>query len=164
MTTDGGGWILTYIIKNDHGNSAPNWFPYIMKGGNSFPASPTAKASSAWYLGGTPAKRTALWKAIGGAEFRASTYAGSSLKLDFKSSSSKNNGNTFYCAAAGCGGSASKGYSNKIVGKTTSVANAGGYKIGQTYNYYQLGHYACNCWESMHVGDNSKGPMLFGKL
>ena len=164
MKTDGGGWLLTYIVKNDHGNHAPNWFPFLMKGGSTFPSDPNAKDQNAWYLGATPAKRTAMWKAIGANEFRSTTRQKGKVVLDFKSSSSKNTGNTWYCAASGCGGGAGKGYSNKIVGKTTAIANVGGYKIGQTFNYYQLGHYACNCWESMHVGDNSKGPMLFGKL
>merc|ERR1712038_1610149 len=98
-----------------------NWFPYIMKGGNDFPPSPTAKSSGDWYLGASPSKRTALWKAIGGFEFRSSTYAGSTLKLDVKTRDAQNNGNTWYCAATGCGGSAKGAYGNKHVGYLTSI-------------------------------------------
>merc|ERR1712032_235674 len=164
MTTDGGGWLLTYIVKNDHGDHSPNWFPYLMKGGSEFPRNPDAKSSGAWYLGASPAERTKMWKGTGAKEFRSTTYKGKTRMLDFKSTDPKNSGNTFYCAASGCNGKAVTGYSNKIVGKTTSIDSIGGFKKGQTINYYQLGHYGCNCWESMHAGNTYTGktPMMFG--
>ena len=164
MDTDGGGWILTYVVRNDHGNHAPNWFPYLMKGGSSFPQNPKRNMKSLWYDGPTPKIRTNLWNAIGGVEYRSTTYKGEDTVLDFKTSEKPDSGNTWFCAAAGCGGSAGKGYSNKVVGTLTSLGDYEGMVYGQTKTFYQLGHYACNCWESMHLGTSSSGAMLFGKL
>ena len=70
-----------------------------------FPADPSGDPSSNWYMGASPAKRTALWKAIGAEEYRATVLGnkGKKVRLDVKSSDARNNGNTWYCAASGCG-------------------------------------------------------------
>ena len=165
MTTDGGGWILTYIVKNDHGNAAPNWFPFLAKGGSSFPKNPSSKPKSAWYEGPSLSVRSALWANVVGKEYRSVTYDNSgNVILDFKTSAAQDNKNTWFCAAAGCGGGSPKsGYGNKVISTMKSLGTNKDFKKGQTVSFYQLGAYGCNCWESMHAGSSSKGPMLFGK-
>jgi len=170
METDGGGWLLSYIVKNDHGDSSPNWFPYLMKSSGGWPSSVNAKSSGAWYMGPSPSDRWKMWGATKASWIRASTYKGSTKVMDVKTNQGMNNGNTWYCAASGGGGSCKTGYSNRKVGtlwfvdKTRYSHGYRSYSTGNTVTYYQLGHYGCNCWESVHAGPSYTGkiPMIFG--
>jgi hypothetical protein len=162
MTTDGGGWMLTYVVRNDGGDSAPQWFPHLADDTGAFPLTTDNPPIEVWGTGMGLAKRSQWWSATGATEYRAETRNGGAVVVDVKSSDAKNGENTWYCAASGCRNSPSDGYGNKHVGKLTTLMAFDGYSKGSTQNFWQLGSYSCNCWESMHVGDSSSGTTIFG--
>jgi len=170
MTTDGGGWILAFKLRNDDGDASPNYYLLVAGGsGRNFPLDLSGDfAASNWIEGASLSERWALWSEIGASEYRGTTLDSSSGRLlDVKKSDNRDSRNMFYCAATGCGNSPSSGYSNSWVGMATilvsNTAVGAALTAGQEYQQYQYGDFGCNCWESTHIGGNSSaGAMLFG--
>ena len=169
MTVDGGGWILTYKLKNDAGDSSPNYFIYVDDGsGADFPLDLSGGfVGSGWVQGASAEQRWNLWLAIEAEEYRATTYEGETRLFDVKKSDYLDNMNMFYCAASGYSNSLTNGHHNETFGQVVSLMTITQKGInfveGSSYSVYQFGGYGCNCWESLHAGGNyTNGPMIFG--
>merc|ERR1711907_703342 len=164
MTTDGGGWTLTYVMKNDGGDSAPDYFSHIKNTySSSFPTS-TNPLGNIMAAGPDMQKRFQFWTATGSNEYRGTNFQGWTKKVDVKTQEGKDNSNMFYCAATGCNNSPGTGFGNAVVAKLEMLNSVNGYQAGSTQQFYQLGAYQCNCWESLHVGTgyNGNNPVIFG--
>jgi hypothetical protein len=170
METDGGGWMLTFKMKNDGGDHSPNYFPYLNGGSGTTP--PTTLGNNfaqggGWNEGPTMSGRWTLWGVTAATEYRGSTYNnGGALLLDMKSSTNKDTGNTWFCAATGCSAGPTGGYSNASMGTATALKSLTplgmNFVAGQNYSVYNHGHYGCDCWEGVFIGgDYTNGAALF---
>jgi hypothetical protein len=101
MTTDGGGWTLTYKIRNDVSSSMNPWWMLVLPGsGTTFPTDlsrPTPVTD-----GPATATRAALTTATGATEWRATMFSDTaSVLFDVKSSYTSTGGRGFRCFASG---------------------------------------------------------------
>lgn len=167
METDGGGWTAVFEIKNDHGDHHPNYFPYVQQSSGSFPQCDGAcDVGGKWVHGPSANDRWKFFNAVGANEYRGTSYDGGSKRVDVKAyhkgNSFSNRDNQFFCAATGCNHNSGGGYGNLPIGTGKALMDFDGYRTGQDIRLWQLGAYGCNCWESIHVGDNDRGPIVFG--
>jgi hypothetical protein len=163
MSVDGGGWMLTYLVKDDTDQSSgPNFFPNVAYGTNSYSAVPTSlETSFGAYKGPSMSKRWSIWNNLGHSkrEFRATSITSAGKKkVDVKyghaeaSKTASDNSHSFACFATGCGGGGtSSGYSNGwLPGMATMLLDEpnNGLVVGDTVQTCQVGHMNCNCWET----------------
>lgn len=100
MTTDGGGWMLTYKVNNN--SSSYYWWQLVMPGsGNVFPANLAPPSDT--FEGPALAVRAELFWATGVAEWRATQYQLGVAVVDVKTSYAGATGKGFRCFATGLG-------------------------------------------------------------
>ena len=99
MTTDGGGWTLTYKVKSDIEISGAWWNQVMPGSGTDFPANLSVPATHT--EGPTASVRASFTANIGATEWRASTRDGGVLVFDAISSYSGNDGRGLRCFATG---------------------------------------------------------------
>lgn len=106
MTTDGGGWALTYIVRNDVASgSNPYWRQVVPGSGSAFPTGPSRPGG--FFDGPTLATRSQLFDATGSTEWRATQVSGATVLFDVKSSWAGTSGIGLRCFATGQGACAS---------------------------------------------------------
>lgn len=103
MTTDGGGWTLTYKLNNDVPFNGPNWFQQMMPGtGASFPTDLSRPGDH--FEGPTLAVRAAFAVATNAYEWRATQYGAEEGRIiDIKSGYAGATASGLRCFAAGLG-------------------------------------------------------------
>ncbi len=100
MNTDGGGWTLTYKIRNNVPSGTNPWWNMVMPGsGTAFPTTVAVPAGTT--EGPTLATRASYTTATAATEWRASTYRAGAVVFDVKSSYSGTGGRALRCFAAG---------------------------------------------------------------
>ena len=168
MTTDnGGGWMASFVVKNT-GDGGVNYFPRLAGNPNAsvgaFPKTIAAPAGD--YDGPSLATRWSIYNAYtdGDRQYRATSYDSTNnplLDIMFEGAQaveSVNTGSTFYCAATGCGGTPTDGYSEphtfntRIPGDATALQASGvngkmNIKVGDRVCLYQMGGWGCDCSE-----------------
>lgn len=162
MTTDGGGWTLTYIVRNDVGSgSNPYWRQVVPGSGTTFPDGP--ERPSAFFEGPALATRSEFFEATGSTEWRASQVRGDAILFDVKSSWSGGTGIGLRCFATGQGscGSISQTCSTSSL-DATILANTSGTPIaaGGTGYVCDVGWSGCgHCvdWSSIRTNDHAGG-------
>jgi len=166
MTTAGGGWLMTYKVKNDNDDQVgPNYFQEIVYGSGNYGNIPNdLSLPSGWFEGPTIVTRHQIWSSTGASEMRATSYTDSSTKMTdimypVGQVHASDTSSSFSCLAAGCGnGSPSTGYSNAwLPGLATSLMDSpGGYvSDGDSACLCQVGHMFCNCWEYVGIQTSS---------
>ena len=102
MTTDGGGWTLTYIVRNDLPSGSNPYWPQVVPGsGTTFPTAPARPGG--YFQGPTLATRSSLFTATGSTEWRASQMSGATVLFDVKSRWTGSTGIGLRCFATGQG-------------------------------------------------------------
>lgn len=102
MTTDGGGWTLTYIVRNDVDQAANPYWPQVIPGeGTTFPAEPQRPGT--FFDGPTLETRSSLFDATASTEWRATHVRGDAVLFDVKSSWAGATGIALRCFATGQG-------------------------------------------------------------
>ena len=102
MTTDGGGWTLTYIVRNDLDRGVNPYWPEVIPGeGTTFPAEPQRPAG--FFDGPTLETRASLFDATESTEWRATQVRGEAVLFDVKSSWAGTTGIGLRCFATGQG-------------------------------------------------------------
>jgi hypothetical protein len=100
MTTSGGGWTLTYKIRNNIDAGRNPWWNIVMPGsGTAFPT--TLDFPVGDFQGPTIAERNELFTETGATEWRASTRRGAAVVFDMVSSYRGDGGRGFRCFATG---------------------------------------------------------------
>jgi len=107
MTTDGGGWTLTYKVRSDIDLNINPWWNQVMPGsGTDFPV--TLDPPAGHFEGPTLAERATLTARSGATEWRAQTRRGGVPVFDVASSSVGSGGQALRCFAAGTCGTATQ--------------------------------------------------------
>ena len=156
MTTDGGGWTLTYIVRNDVPASG-NYWPQVVPGsGTIFPAAPSRPG--AFFDGPDLATRSSFFDSSGATEWRGTLMAtDGSVRFDAKSAWMGGNGIAFRCFATGQGacGSVTQTCSDNITDATVIENNIGGpIAAGGTGHVCDVGWTSCSgCvdWSSVRT-------------
>jgi hypothetical protein len=163
MTTDGGGWTLTYKIRSNIDQNTNPWWNIVMPGsGTTFPTALTVPAGSS--EGPTLATRAALTTNTSATEWRASTRLNSTgaVQFDVASSYTGMNGQALRCFAAGTCASASQTCSTSATdGRVLAnvVGGPAGLAAGGTGYVCDVGWTDCSfCvdWSSVRT-DNCAG-------
>ena len=165
MTTDNGGWMASFVVKNTNNGAGVNYFPRLA--GNptasvgTFPKTIAAPASD--YDGPSLATRWSIYNAYtdGDRQYRATSYDNTNnplLDIMFDGAqavTSVNTGSTFYCAATGCGGTPTnpqQTFNKRIPGDAIALQASGGngnmdINVGDRVCLYQMGGWGCDCSE-----------------
>ena len=102
MTTDGGGWTLTYIVRNDVDRGLNPYWPNVVPGeGTDFPPEP--RRPDGFFEGPTLETRASLFDATESTEWRATHVRGDAILFDMKSSWAGDTGIGLRCFATGQG-------------------------------------------------------------
>ena len=102
MTTDGGGWTLTYIVRNDLPSASNPYWPQVVPGsGTSFPTAPARPTG--YFQGPTLATRSSLFTATASTEWRATHVTEETVLFDVKSGWTGSTGIGLRCFATGQG-------------------------------------------------------------
>jgi hypothetical protein len=174
MSTDGGGWMLTFRCKNynNQGCGQGVWdFPLILgAGGSSPPTSPIGNLSGN-VEGWSPSNRWSFWQSTGASTIRSTKGDGSTINLDVKWNAgySFDTSNMWYYAATGAGNTPGSNYSNQWVPSTRAsdsgpgdslpvyvIAATSGLTAGQSYGVYSHGHYTCGCCEEYVINGSGE--------
>jgi hypothetical protein len=125
MTTDGGGWTLTYKIRSDIDQGSNPWWNQVMPGsGSAFPANLDVPVGH--FEGPTLADRASLTARTGAVEWRAQTRRGGAAVFDVATSSTAAGGQALRCFAAGTCSSATQTCSSSLTDGRVLLNTLGG--------------------------------------
>ena len=161
MNTDGGGWTLVYIVRNDVPQSG-NYWPQVVPGsGSVFPT--TLDRPGAFFSGPDLATRSAYFDASGATEWRGTLMASDgTVRFDVRSDWTGGTGIAFRCFATGQGscGAVTQTCSDNSDDATVIENNIGGpIAAGGTGHVCDVGWTSCSgCvdWSSVRT-DNCAG-------
>lgn len=160
MTIDGGGWTLTYKIRNNVSSDTNPWWNMVMPGsGSALPTSTAAPVGS--FEGPTLATRASYTTSTGATEWRATTWRAGSIVFDMKSSYTGTNGQALRCFAAGTCTSSTQTCSPAITdGRVISNALPGPIAAGGTGFVCDVGWTDCSfCvdWSEVRIDATAGG-------
>ena len=192
MTTDGGGWMLTYKVGNwpNQGCSNGNYFefPQNGQGGSDLPPM-TVLGDAEWnnnmyrYNGLSPANRGSLWSSAGCSNYAMSSHSadqwfgdrqpnqgtGTYKTVTFVKSTQGGNWNNssniwaYYAAGTQFSNPPGNGFGNGSLGNiATGIGTANGTSSGSSYEITSLGNYNCNCCEGYYANTSWGGIQWFG--
>jgi len=169
MSVDGGGWTLTYKLRNDFpANQNPFWPQVILGSGAAFPTSPAAPANI--FEGPTSATRAGLTAAIGATEWRATLISNDAIAYDFKASYLDGTGQGLRCIAAGTCTLVNQDCSVKKEGTLLTNTLGGPIAVGESAFICDVGWSTCDfCvdWSELRTdnvagGDPAKATRYMG--
>lgn len=160
MTIDGGGWTLTYKIRNDVPQGTNPWWNMVMPGsGAAFPTGTAPPAATT--EGPTLATRAAYTTGTGATEWRATTMRAGAIVFDMASGYAGVNGQALRCFAAGTCTTASQTCSPAITdGRVISNALPGPITAGGTGYVCDVGWTDCSfCvdWSEVRLDTTAGG-------
>jgi hypothetical protein len=161
MTTDGGGWILTYKVRSNISSSDNPWWNQVLPGsGTAFPTSMSVPSAST--EGPTSATRASLTGDVSAFEWRASTRNSSgAVVFDLVSSYTSTGGRAMRCFAAGTCTTADQTCSGSITDGRVLVNSLGGpISAGGTGYICDVGWTDCSyCvdWSSIRTDSSAGG-------
>ena len=192
MTTDGGGWMLTYKVGNwpNQGCSNGNYFefPQNGQGGSALPPM-TVLGDAEWnnnmyrYNGLSPSNRGSLWSSAGCSNYAMSSHSadqwfgdrqpnqgtGTYKTVTFVKSTQGGNWNNssniwaYYAAGTQFSNPPGNGFGNGSLGNiATGIGTANGTSSGSSYEITSLGNYNCNCCEGYYANTSWGGIQWFG--
>ena len=169
MTTDGGGWMLTYRVNaNANASCGQNtWdFPVALNGGGDTPITQINTASTNVGQGLNNSNKTSLWSSSGATEIMVTTgQTGGNPELKFKSLEINLSYNLINLAARGLSPTSAAG--NAFIGTNSARIIYSTWLSPGDYSLYQLGEYSCSCCESYHINgayntNGNNAAMIFG--
>jgi len=172
-----GGWMMVYKCdangNNSCGNGVWDFNSTYNYGAADPPTSPYGSITNGQGQGLSTSNRNSFWNnSTSVVHQRTMLWSGRSTAVDVKVelTAGYDTGNSWYNFVAGTNGTT--GYSNANIGNNSGICrytsgHQTGLSVGTAYQVYQLGHWACNCCESMHYNGaynstSSDTSMLFG--
>lgn len=160
MSTDGGGWTLTYKISNRLDASSPLWWDVVMPGsGTTFPTNPGAPPGD--FEGPTIAARRVFTMATGATEWRASTIRAGAIVFDVTSRYTSTTGQAMRCFASGTCSAATQSCSGSMMdGRVLTNSLGGAIPAGGTGYLCDVGWTGCaGCvdWSSVRLDSSAGG-------
>jgi hypothetical protein len=161
MTTDGGGWTLTYKIKNNIPQDVNPWWNQVMPGsGSTFPTD--LSVPSTYTEGPTSSTRSNLYTLTSSTEWRAATRDSTgTIVFDVKSSYSGTGGQALRCFATGTCTTATQTCSTSISdGRVMTNTLGGPISSGGTGYVCDVGWTDCSfCvdWSSVRTDSSAGG-------
>lgn len=159
MTTAGGGWTLTYKVRNDVDRNTNPWWNMVMPGsGTAFPS--TLDVPAATTEGATSAARGSFTTLSGATEWRAQTRRGAEVLFDVRSMYAGANGQALRCFATGLCATATQSCSPAVTDATVIATSTGLFAPDATGYLCDIGWTDCDfCVDWSEVSpDGSEGP------